>query len=427
MAHVAPAPCGRAEGGLAVTRHLLRLIWNRKRMNLLVMVEIFIAFLVLALVVTFGAFAVSTYVRPLGFDYEDVWAISVAVNTGRPGVIEPAGEATAATMQEVWRAVEGFPEVSRLAGAHMTPWDNSSWNSDLEFEGRLIEYGVNAATDDFAAVMGVGLTSGRWFDRSDDASTQMPAVITERMAIEMFGTVEAAGRTFRRDRAGEGAAADQYRVVGVIAAFRQHGEFTGPEIARTDNYLFERLRIDDARQPPPRSLVVKVNPGTTAELEPRILRQLQRVAPGWSFEITPLVQKRETFKRFAMVFYIVSALIAGSLTLMVAMGLTGVVWQTITQRIREMGLRRANGASARRIRRQILGELGLMTTISVAAGLLLLVQPPVLGVAALIGPGVFAAGLAVSVVAIYVVTVLCGVYPSLLATEVPPADALRYE
>jgi hypothetical protein len=40
---------------------------------------------------------------------------------------------------------------------------------------------------------------------------------------------------------------------------------------------------------------------------------------------------------------------------------------------------------------------------------------------------VFAAGLAVSVAAIYLVTVLCGVYPSLLATEVPPADALRYE
>ena len=65
---------------------------------------------------------------------------------------------------------------------------------------------------------------------------------------------------------------------------------------------------------------------------------------------------------------IAAGVIAGFLLLMVAMGLTGVLWQTVTQRTREIGLRRAKGATAGDIRTQILGELVVMTSIAVLAG-----------------------------------------------------------
>src|SRR5262249_38996297 len=54
--------------------------------------------------------------------------------------------------------------------------------------------------------------------------------------------------------------------------------------------------------------------------------------------------------------------VAGFLLLMVALGLTGVVWQNVTQRVREVGLRRAKGARIEDIHRQILGELAVMTS-----------------------------------------------------------------
>ncbi|MFB3855133.1 MAG: hypothetical protein ACE148_15100 [Vicinamibacterales bacterium] len=152
-------------------RHLVRLIWNRKRTSLLMMIEIFISFLVLVLVATFGAFAVSLYQRPLGFEYQDVWGISVQVNTGQSGIREPAGEETAATMGQIWRALSDFPEVLAAAGVEMTPWENSAWNSDVEFEGRDVDFGMNQATDLFDRVMGLEITSGRWFDRSDDGAS----------------------------------------------------------------------------------------------------------------------------------------------------------------------------------------------------------------------------------------------------------------
>ena len=49
-------------------RHLLKLAWNRKRQNALVMIEITISFIVLFTVVAFATLYANNYRRPLGFD-----------------------------------------------------------------------------------------------------------------------------------------------------------------------------------------------------------------------------------------------------------------------------------------------------------------------------------------------------------------------
>jgi len=58
-------------------RHWMRLIWNRKRANFLIMIEIFISFLVLEVVVLIAAQYVYNYRHPLGFSIENVWTINV--------------------------------------------------------------------------------------------------------------------------------------------------------------------------------------------------------------------------------------------------------------------------------------------------------------------------------------------------------------
>ena len=67
LAHVAPASGARPEGSLAMIRHLFKLIWNRKRTNLLMMTEIFVSFLVLFAVVALAVYCADNWRRPLGF------------------------------------------------------------------------------------------------------------------------------------------------------------------------------------------------------------------------------------------------------------------------------------------------------------------------------------------------------------------------
>ena len=60
-----------------MTRHILKLIWNRKRTNLLMMVEIFVSFLVLFAVVGLGVYTADNWRRPRGFSIENVWDVAI--------------------------------------------------------------------------------------------------------------------------------------------------------------------------------------------------------------------------------------------------------------------------------------------------------------------------------------------------------------
>ena len=113
-----------------------------------------------------------------------------------------------------------------------------------------------------------------------------------------------------------------------------------------------------------------------------------------------------------------------------ALGLTGVVWQSVTERTREFGLRRAKGATIANVRQQVLVELTIMSSIALIAGVALVGQLPLLPLPTdiwVFPPSVFITSVVVSVAAIYVLTLLCGWYPSRLATRIRPAEALHYE
>jgi putative ABC transport system permease protein len=403
-----------------MTRHLLKLIWNRKRTNLLLMAEIFFSFLVLFGIVTVGVFYADNYRRPLGFTYGDVWRIGIDMKRSGP---ETRDAATLETSRQLLRTVKELPEVAEVTGAFTSPYDHGSWTSDYKVDGRSYDYMLNDVTDSFRDVMGLEVTRGRWFSREDDGATGfVPAVVNERMAREVFGEKEPIGGIIPQEKSKEDEPRPERRVVGVVRDFRQHGEYAAP----TD-YLFLRHRLDDAKAQASRLMLIRVQPGTSVAFEERLMARLQSVAPDWSFKVESLDELRASNHRERLAPVMVAGVVGAFLLLMVALGLTGVLWQNVTQRTREIGLRRAKGATARRIHRQILGEVTVMTSLAVALGLALVLQFPLLDLLGFVSPGVFATSLVLSAIAIYVLALACGFYPGRLATKVQPAEALHYE
>jgi putative ABC transport system permease protein len=125
---------------------------------------------------------------------------------------------------------------------------------------------------------------------------------------------------------------------------------------------------------------------------------------------------------------IILAVIAAFLLVMVAFGLFGVLWQNTTQRIPEIGLRRALGADAGSIYRQIIAEQMLLSSSAMLVALVLLIQLPLTGVFgdSLNWP-VFFAALALSAGVIYLLSLLCSLYPGWRAARLSPTQALHYE
>jgi putative ABC transport system permease protein len=415
-----------------MTRHLMRLIWNRKRQNFLLTLEIFFSFLALFGVVLFAVHFLNNSRQPLGYDIDRVWSITV---DRKENDEDPAVKVRHRAMyRQLLLAIREMPQVEIAAASFTSPYAHWTWGGSIKLHGgRSVDHGANSVTDDFHALFRMPLVSGRWFSREDDAATWTPVLLNVRMAREIFGDAPAVGQVIPEERDPNDPPPDPdekpevRRVIGVFEDFRKDGELSTPE-----NFMFQRMRLDDGvpKGQLPARLVVRLAPGTPASFEEPLVKRLMAEAPAWSFEVQPEELMREDMLRQYTVPLMAIGTVAGFLLLMVALGLTGVVWQSVTQRIREFGLRRAKGATIRGVQRQVLVEMVIMTSLALVVGVVLLAQLPLLPLPRdfdVIPLNVFTLSIAISAAVIYLLTLLCGWYPSRLATKVQPAEALHYE
>jgi putative ABC transport system permease protein len=213
-----------------------------------------------------------------------------------------------------------------------------------------------------------------------------------------------------------------FRVVGLVDDFRHRGPLMTPV-----NFVMTRFD-PHAGKPRLRTILIKVAPGTPRAFEAALNRRLKLVRNDWAYEIAPLQTMRASMLKEQLVPFIVVSVIAAFMVAMVAFGLFGVLWQNTTRRIPEIGLRRAVGASAGDIYRQIVSEQLLLSSIAMIVGLVLLVQLPLTGA---LGEGlnwtVFLGAAALSMAAIYLLSLLCSLYPGWRASRLSPTEALHYE
>ena len=397
-------------------RHLLKLVWHRKRANALVAAEIFFSFLVVFAVVTAGVALLSGWRRPLGFAWDDVWMISVA---GRGALHEGVGgdDPLRDTMARVVRETKSFPQVVDAALSDTPPFSNATSEGEWTIEGHKVLLTRDQVSDGFNSVLKIPVLRGRWFDATDDALDYRPVVIDSDLAKALYGNEDPLGKKFdeidnRVDR-----------VVGVIAPYRKNGEFSAPNL----NMVFFRKSLTKPNGHMPNSILVRVQPGTPAEFEAELTNHLHAVMPEVSLDVRRLSAMRDSSNRMRFTPLAVGGVIAAFLISMVALGLTGVLWQNVTRRTRELGLRRAVGASGAGVRTQILSEVALLSTLSVIVGLVIVLQLPLLGLFRFVAPAMFVTGIIGSLAVIYGITLLCGLYPSWLASRLEPAEALRYE
>jgi putative ABC transport system permease protein len=334
--------------------HLLKLVWNRKRSNVLLMLEILAAFLVLFAVAVTALYSLDFYRRPVGFDYRDVWSIEFS-RTGMDRYTLPTGE-DAPIIRSLMRELESLEPVTAVAAGSNRPYSGSVSMNGWEYEGRSIMAKDDYVSLGYREVVGLDVVQGRWFEPADSALDWKPAVINLHLARELFGDEDPIGRRMSDDSVDV-----DRRVVGVVSEYRNGGEFSeaGP-------HFFDFVPQDGQSGLPIRFLLIKVAPGTEAGFEVPLTDRLHAIAPNWSFTIKTLESERRGDFMVTLIPTLIAAVVAGFLLLMVVLGLTGVMWQNVTRRTREIGLRRAVGACRADIHRQIVAEV--MVTASCPAG-----------------------------------------------------------
>ena len=145
-----------------MTRHLVRLIWNRKRQNFLLTVEILFSFLTLFGVVLLAAHYINNSRQPLGYQIDRVWSLSV---DRKESDADPAVKARhRQTYQQVLMAVRDLPQVESVSASFTGPYANANWGSGTRLVGgQQVDFGVNNVTDTYSELFNIPIVEGDGF------------------------------------------------------------------------------------------------------------------------------------------------------------------------------------------------------------------------------------------------------------------------
>jgi putative ABC transport system permease protein len=398
-------------------RHLLKLTWKRKTRNMLLSVEIMLAFVIVFAIAATGVRYWQLYESPLGFQYQDVWAVQLQPPTANQVA------RTEGAHDRFLRALQAMPQVENAGLTNFALFQDASMVSRFKAldNGRTARSYMVEASDQLWTTLGMRLDAGRWPSAQDEGADAIPAVVNRRMVEELFAGHSPLGQLLTPESR-DPKDATRFRIVGVIDDFRSHGEFMAPRpfiLYRHSPIEGNKIRM---------TLLVKMRPGTPRSFELDLQRQLKQVRNDWSYTINPLAELRTSQLAEKLVPLKILALIAVFLLAMVGFGLFGVLWQNTTRRIPEIGLRRAMGATAAGIARQIVTEQLLLSSVAMLVGLALLMQLPLTG---LLGDAlnwqVFSGAAALSMGVIYLLSLLCALYPGWRASRLHPAAALHHE
>ncbi|RFP63355.1 macrolide ABC transporter permease [Hymenobacter lapidiphilus] len=397
-------------------RHLLKLIWRRKAANGLLALELLLTFLVLFGLGCLVAVVGLAFRQPPGFAYEQVWTLRLATNNDTL-----PQEPTLLRLQRQLGQQPGEEAVS--LAMYSTPFSEYTMNSTATVAGQPPLVVTEVETDDqFAALLEMSVSEGRWFDRRDEAAGVPPVIINQEMREAIFAGRPALGQRIKLQHALNENEKAEGRVVGVVGSYRPGGDLAPPQPV-----VFRR------RVPPPEgtrmfayTLLVKVKPGAGAALEQQLVRTVTAVTKTWTVSATPLADSRALALQTSLAPLLAVGIVSAFLLLNVALGLFGMLWQAISQRRDEIGLRRALGATAADIGRQFVGETLVLTTLALLPGLFIAAQFPLLGVLG-VSTHVYLLGMLLALVVLYAFTLLCTLQPSWLAARIQPAVALREE
>ena len=271
---------------------------------------------------------------------------------------------------------------------------------------------------------------GRNFVATEVEEARSVVVLTERLAQDLFG--ERASAVGGRVRASGGTSGQvPLTVVGVVSTGESLFESQTAHIAVIPMTTAQRrMGVSDEWA----QMIVVPQPDVSLEVAEDqvigLLRSMRGLDPGQEndFSIVRSTQLLEFFDRFTGVFFIVMLALSSVGLVVGGVGVVGIMLISVTERTREIGVRKALGATCIGILWQFLVEAAVLTFFGGAAGLALGGGLAWLTAATTPIPAAVPIWAVAAALSMAIVTgMVFGLAPAARAARMDPVEALRYE
>lgn len=389
-------------------KHIFTLIWNKKKKNFLLFLEIFFSFMILFAVFTFIISNMRVYYSPLGFDTKNVWTASLRIPSSSDST-EVAQMKT--LLHQELNDMSEVESVSFSGGSF--PFSGNSWVTGNDDNGFDFSTYMFFNDEHYAKTAGLNIIEGRWFVEEDKNSKYTPVVINKKFREQCFAGKPVLDSLFILD---DEEHPGTVKIVGVVDHYKYHGEFAEEKLG---TFIFTPSTSQDTWV-----AHLRMKDGVKPDAEEKLNKLIASITKRADFSIRKLEQRRIQKSQSTWTPMIALLSISGFLIINVALGLFGVLWYNISKRRPEIGLRRTVGATGVDISFQFIAEIIMVTLMGIFVGLFFAAQFPLMKLFEFDNLNYYYAMLSAAGVIILLV-LICAFYPSRQAALVNPAMVLH--